>query len=49
LVDGNILKVNHLCIILGLGATALPKGMADPFTNFFKSLAEIMYKLQHLL
>lgn len=45
LVDGNILQVITFALFLGLGATALPKGMADPFTNFFKSLAEIMYKI----
>ena len=45
LVDGNILQVITFALFLGLGSTALPKGMADPFTNFFKSLAEIMYKI----
>ena len=45
LVDGNILQVITFALFLGLGCTALPKEIAEPFVNFFKSLSEIMYKI----
>lgn len=49
LVEGNILQVITFALFLGLGCTALPKDIAEPFVNFFNSLAEIMYKITSII
>lgn len=45
LVSGNILQVIAFALFLGVASTGLPGDKARPFTAFFESLAEIMYKL----
>ncbi len=49
LVGGNILQVIAFALFLGVASTGLPKDKARPFTAFFESLAEIMYKLTALI
>jgi Na+/H+-dicarboxylate symporter len=49
LVSGNILQVIAFALFLGVASTGLPEDKARPFTAFFESLAEIMYKLTALI